>query len=344
MKKIAILAVSLFLVTTLCFGNALAEENLFIYSWTDYTSPEMLKKFEKETGIKVTLDTFDTNESLLAKLKAGGGGYDIVVPSHNFIPIFVDEGLLMEINAPELKGYENIMSKYKSPPWDPGNKYSIPWQTGTTSFSINTDVYKGDIDTYKIMFDPPPELQGKIAMFGSADEVIGMALIYLGFDQCNQSSDEMKKVMDLLMAQKPYVKVYNSDGILERLLSGDVALHMNWNGYALRVRNENPAIKYAYPKEGVMSWMDNLAVPKDAQNKENAIKFLEFMMQPENAGIQSNFARYANGIEGSAEFMDDELKAAPEINVPSNVNLIFSLACPEKSIKLYDKVWTKLKQ
>jgi len=343
MKTFKILLLS-FLSIVLFAGSSMAGEQLFLFNWTDYTSPDLIKKFEKETGIEVVLDTFDSNESLLAKLKAGGGGYDIVVPSHNFMPIFIKEGLVQKINATKLKGYQNIMDQHKSPPWDPGNVYSIPWQTGTTSFSINTEVYKGDYDTYKVLFDPPPELQGKIAMFNAPDEVIGMALLYLGYDQCNENPGQMKKVLELLMDQKKYVKVYNSDGILERLLSGDVAIHMNWNGYAMRARKQNPAFKYAYAKEGVISFMDNLTVPKDAQNKENAIKFIEFMMQPENAAMQSNFARYANGIKGSAKFMDEELRSAPEINIPSSARQIFIPSCSEKSIKLMDKVWTKLKQ
>ncbi len=326
-------------------GPAMAEGRLFIYNWTDYTSPELIKKFEKETGIKVTLDTFDTNETLLAKLKAGGGsGYDIVVPSHNFVPIMIQEGLLMPINARGLKGYENIIDNLKSPPWDPRNIYSIPWQHGTTSFNVDTAVYKGDINTYKVLFEPPPELQGKIGMFNSPDEVMAMALVYLGYEQCNEKSEEMKAVLDLLLKQKPYVKVYNSDGILERLVSGDAALHMNWNGYAMRSRNQKASLKYAYPVEGVVSWADNLVVPKDAKNKVSAIKFIEFMLQPENAGVQSNFARYANGIKGSAAFMDEELKTAPEMTVPAGIKSVFTPACSEKAIKLNDKVWTKLKQ
>ncbi len=326
-------------------GPAFAEGKLFLYNWTDYTSPDLIKKFESETGIKVTLDTFDTNETLLAKLKAGGGsGYDIVVPSHNFVPILIQEGLLMAINASKLRGYENITDAFKSPPWDPGNVYSIPWQNGTTSFDVDTAVYSGDINTYKILFEPPPELQGKVAMFNSADEVIQMALIYLGFPQCNEDPGQMKQVLNLLLKQKPYVKVYNSDGILERLVSGDVAIHMIWNGYAMRTRKQKHRIRYAYPVEGVVSWADNLVVPKDAGNKTSAIKFIEFMMQPENAGLQSNFARYANGIKGSEAFMDDELKNAPEMKVPDGVKSVFAMSCSEKSIKLYDKVWTKLKQ
>ncbi len=326
-------------------GLAHAEGKLYLYNWTDYTSPDLIAKFEKETAIKVTLDTFDSNETLLAKLKAGGGsGYDIVVPSHNFVPIMIKEGLLKEIKASELKGYDNIIDSLKSPPWDPGNVYSIPWQHGTTSFSVNTDVYKGDIDSFKVLFEPPTELQGKVAMFNSPDEVIAMALIYKGFPQCNEDAEQMKQVLDLLLSQKPHVKVYNSDGILERLVSGDAAMHMIWNGYAMRTRNQNGSIQYAYPKEGVVSWADNLVVPKDAKNAASAIKFIEFMLKPENAGLQSNFARYANGIKGSAAFMDEELKNAPEMAVPAGVEPVFTMSCSEKSIKLYDKVWTKLKQ
>lgn len=335
---------STLLVVGLWAGSALAQGQLFLYNWTDYTSPDLIKKFEKETGIKVTLDTYDSNETLLAKLKAGGGGYDIVVPSQNFVPIMIKEGLLQRINASRLKGYENIIDSLKGPPWDPENAYSVPWQNGTTAFSVDTEVYEGDINTYKILFEPPPELQGKIGMFGTPDEVIPMALIYLGFEQCNENPQEMKQVLELLLRQKPHVKVYNSDGILERLVSGDVAIHCNWNGYAMRARMQKPSIKYAYPVEGVLSWADSLVVPKDATNKENAIKFIEFMLQPENAAIQSNFARYANGIKGSEAFMDEELKTAPEMHVPAGIKRVFNMACSEKSIKLYDKVWTRLKQ
>ena len=344
MKKLHCLLLSL-LVIAMGAGSAMASGQLFIYNWTDYTSPDLLNKFEKETGIKVTLDTFDSNETLLAKLKTGGGsGYDIVVPSHNYVPILIQEGLLMKINAGKLKGYENIIDALKSPPWDPGNVYSIPWQHGTTSFAVDTAVYSGDINTYKILFEPPTELQGKVAMFNASGEVIEMALVYLGFPQCNEDSGQMKQVLDLLLNQKPHVKVYNSDGILERMVSGDVAIHMVWNGYAMRTRKQKTSIQYAYPVEGVLSWADNLVVPKDAGNKASAIKFIEFMMQPENAGLQTNFARYANGIKGSEAIIDEELKSAPEMKLPAGVESVFPMSCSEKSIKLYDKVWTKLKQ
>ncbi len=343
MKKLLGLAA---IATLVAMGGATARAGgeLFIYNWTDYTSPELIKKFSKETGISVTLDTYDSNETLLAKLKQGGTGYDIVVPTHNFIPILIKEGLIQKINASKLKGYENIEERWKSPPWDPGNAYTIPWQWGTTSFTVDTAVYKGDIDTYKVLFEPPPELQGKIGMFKAPDEVIPMAEIYLGLPLCNENPNDMKKVLALLEKQKPYVKVYNSDGILERLVSGDTALHTNWNGYSMRARKQRSTLRYAYPREGVMTWFDNIAVPATAKNYENALKFVAFMLQPENAAIQSNFAGYANGIKGSRAFMKEDLKAAPEMNPPPDMKSVFTKTCPEKAIKLADRVWTKLMQ
>ena len=321
-----------------------AEGELLLYNWTDYTSPELIAKFEAETGISVTLDTYDSNETLLAKLKQGSGGYDIVVPSHNFIEILIEEGLIQAINASALPGYGNIDQKWQGPPWDPGNVYTIPWQWGTTSFTVDTEVYGGDIDTYSVLFQPPAELQGSIGMFRAPDEVIAMAQVFLGLPLCNESPDDMRRVLDLLEQQKPHVKVYNSDGILERLISGDTAAHMNWNGYSLRARNEKASLRYAYPREGTLSWFDSIAVPAGAQNYDNALRFIAFMLEPENAAMQSNFAGYANGIAESNLFMSAELKAAPEVNAPADVKAVFSQTCPEAAIRLADRVWTKLQQ
>ena len=323
---------------------ARAAGELFIYNWTDYTSPELIKKFEAETGIKVTLDTYDSNETLLAKLKQGGGGYDIVVPTHNFVPIFIKEGLIQKIHAAKLPGYDNTEARWKSPNGEPGNEDSAPWQWGTTAFTVDGAVYPGEVNTYKVLFEPPPELQGKIGMFKAPDEVIPMAEIYLGVPLCNESPADMKRVLALLEGQKPYVKVYNSDGILERLVSGDTALHTNWNGYSLRARKQKPTLRYAFPREGVMTWFDNVTVPATARHYDNALRFVEFMLVPENAAIPSNFAGYSNGIAGSAQFMKDELKAAPEVNPPADMKAIFTRTCPEKAIKLADRVWTKLMQ
>ena len=234
MKKMVLTDLGL----ALSYSVALAEGDLFIYNWTDYTAPDLVKKFEKETGISVTLDTYDTNETLLAKLQSGAKGYDIVVPSHNFVEIFKSEGLLQPINASKLSNYNNLKANFQSPTWDKDNEYTVLWQWGTTSFTVNTGVYSGEINTYDVLFNPPSDLQGKIGMFKSADEVISMAQISLGLPLCSENPEEMQKVLELLKTQKQHVKTYNSDGILERLVSGDAAVHQNWNGYSIRARGE----------------------------------------------------------------------------------------------------------
>ena len=139
-------------ILTAAAGPAAAGEELFIYNWSDYTAPEILAKFEQETGIKVTLDVYDSNETLLAKLKAGNAAYDIVVPSHNFVPILIKDGLLQPIDAPKLGNYANIDDRWRNPEWDPGNRYTVPWMWGTTSFAVDTAVYKGPTDSAALLF------------------------------------------------------------------------------------------------------------------------------------------------------------------------------------------------
>ncbi len=324
--------------------SARAAGDLFIYNWTDYTSPDVIKKFEAETGIKVTLDTYDSNETLLAKLKSGGTGYDIVVVSSDFVPIFAKEGLIQKLDAPKMAGYSSIMDRWKSPPWDKDNQYTIPYDWGVTSFSVNTKQVKEPVDSLKTLFQPPEDAKGKVGMFGSPSEVISLAEVYLGMTPCQTDTGNMKKVSDLLEAQAPFVKVYNSDGIIDRQGSGETWIHEVWNGDSARARANNPDIKFIFPKEGVVGWMDNIAVPTSAKDPENAKKFVEFMMKPENSGLSSNFTHYASAITGAETAYDPALRDAPELKVPADLKIAFTPSCPEDAIKLMDRVWTKLKK
>ena len=323
---------------------ARAGGELFLYNWTDYTSPDLVKKFETETGVKVTLDTYDSNETLLAKLKSGSAGYDIVVVSSDFVPIFAKEGLIQKIDAAGMPGYGNILDRWRSPAWDKDNTYSIPYDWGVTSYSYNTKYVKEPADSLKLLFEPPEELKGKIGMLGSPSEVISLAEVYLGMPPCQTDTANMKKVSDLLDKQAPFVKVYNSDGIIDRQGSGETWMHQAWNGDAAKTRLNNPDIKFVFPKEGVTGWMDNIAVPTTAKNPENAKLFVQFMLKPENSAMSSNFTRYASALKGAEAFYDANLKEAPELNVPADEKIAFTPACPEAATKLADRVWTKLKK
>ncbi len=321
----------------------LAEGKLNIYNWGNYTSPELIEKFEAEYDVEVTLDGYDSNETMLAKVKEGGTGYDIVVPGDYMIKIMIQEGLLAEIKPNEMENFSNMDPKWVDVWWDEGRNYSVPWQWGTTSFTVDTEVYDGDINTLKLLFEPPAELQGRINMLNDMNDVINAGLRYLGYERCNGNVEELKEVTDLLLEAKQHWRTMDYSTI-EKLTSGDVDLSQNWNGAAMRAREQRPTLQYAYPVEGFTGWMDNVAVLADAPNMDNAKLFVNFIMAPENAALISNFARYANGIKGSEEFMDAEMLTAPEIVMPADAPTPdFVKPCPQETVDLYNRIWTRLK-
>ena len=325
-------------------GQAFAAGELHIYNWGNYTSPELVEKFEKAHDVKVTLDGYDSNETMLAKIKAGAAGYDIVVPGDYMVQIMIGEGLLAETNPSAMPNYKNVEARWKDVYWDSGRKYSVPWQWGTTSFGVNTAVYDGDIDTLAILFDPPEVLKGRINMLNDTNDVINAGLRYLGHPRCNKDKAQLKELSQLLLNAKQHWRTMDYSTI-EKLTSGDVDVSQNWNGASMRARKQIPTLKYAYPREGFTGWMDNVAVLKDAPNMANAKLFQDFIMDPENAALISNFARYANGVVGSDKFMDPEMTAAPEIIMPADAPAPeFVPPCDKEVVDLYNKIWTNLKK
>jgi spermidine/putrescine transport system substrate-binding protein len=331
----------------LCVAPHLAAADsgqLHIYNWTDYTSDEMVKKFEAETGIKVTIDTYDSNETALAKLSSGAAGYDVMIISNDFVPIFVKQKLFQEVDAGSMPNFKNLDPKWQKRPWDPDAKYTVPWVWGTTSYSVDTAVYKGPIDSLKPLFEPPAQLKGKVGMFGSPSEVMSLALVYLGKKQCNTNPADLKQLDALLKKQKPFVKVYNSDGIVERQVAGETVMHEQWSGKALATRVQKSTVRYVYPKEGVVGWMDNVAVPTSAPNLENAKKFLNFLMDPKNIALQQKSTGYQSAVMGSNKYLPPELGESPEFNPPEGLKIIFAPSCPQKATRAYDRIWTSLRQ
>ena len=341
LKRSFIAMVSALLAST---GIAFAEGELQIYNWGNYTNPDVIKKFEEKYQVKVTVTDYDSNDTALAKIRQGGHGFDIAVPSQNYLPIWISEGLLLETNPGQMENAKNLAPEWKDPEFDKGRKYSVPWQLGTIGISVNTDIYKGPLDTWAVVFDVPAELKGKINVVPEMNDVIASAIAYVGGEYCTSNLQTMKKVRDLLVnAKKDWIAMEYST--VEKMTAGDYAATLDWNGASLRSRLANPAIRYIQPKEGMVLWSDNLVVLKDAKNVENAKLFQNFIMDPEMAAGLSAFARYGNGIAGSDAFMPADMKGAEELAVPSYVkNIAYSRACPPESQELYTKIWTELQK
>jgi len=324
---------------------AQAEGELQLFNWGDYTSPELLAKFEKETGIKVTVTDYDSNDTALAKIEAGGAGFDLVVPSANYVPIYVEKGLVQELDLSKIPNHKNIAPEWLNVDYDPGRKYSIPWQWGTTGVAVNQKLYSGDINTSAIWLDPPPELVGKVNVTPEMNDVLAMATMYMGGEFCSDDAELMKKVRDKLIEAKP--KWLSMDyGMTEKMSNNDVMASLYWNGAIFRARLANPDVKYGYPKEGYPLWMDQVMLLSDAKNVEEAYKFLDFIALPENAAMISAYARYANGIAGSEPFMPEDMKTAPEIVIPAELVSAghFLSTCTGKGQEYITAIWTELQK
>lgn len=324
---------------------ASAEGALNIYNWGNYISPDMIKKFEKEYDVKVTVTDYDSNDTALAKVRQGGTGFDIAIPSQTFIPIWIKEGLIQETDPAKMENFKNVAPEWANPDFDPDRKYSVPWAWGTIGVVVNTDTYKGPADSWGIIFDTPDELKGKVNVVPEMNDVIFAAIKYVGGEQCTDDKAVLKKVRDTLVAAKPnwIAMEYNT---IEKMGAGDFKATSDWNGSALRQRLANPAIHYSYPKEGYGLWSDNVVVLKEAKNVENAKLFQNFMMDPENAAMNSAFHRYANGIAGSDKFMPDDMKDAPEVVIPEAEKSRGELQrlCDPDVQALYTKIWTELQK
>ncbi|MBA3043041.1 MAG: extracellular solute-binding protein [Alphaproteobacteria bacterium] len=331
------------LIASATFAHAEGELNIF--NWGNYTNPELIKKFEEKFKVKVTLTDYDSNDTALAKIRQGGHGFDIVVPSASAMPIFIGEGLLLESRPDQLENFKNIDPQWVDVPFDPGRHYSVPWQWGTTGVAVDKSVYAGDPNTSAIFLDPPAELVGKVNVVPEMSDVMHLAVTYAGGEPCTGDMEVLKKVRDLLVAAKP--KWISMDyGTVEKYTKGDLAASVDWNGATFRGRLANPNIVYGYPKEGYPIWMDNASILKDAKNVDNAKLFLNFIMEPENAALISAFARYANGVKGSDAFMPEDMKTAPEVNIPESAKAAgkFNLACKPEVQEIYTKIWTEIQK
>lgn len=319
---------------------------LNFYTWSDYFPEELIPKFKEDTGITLNIDYYDTNESLEAKLRASDGtGYDVVVPSDYMVQILKDDGLLMEIDTTSFPNGGNIAPEFVDVYFDEGRMYSAPYLYGTTGFVFDSAVIPEAEwpDSWADYFNPPAAAGG-VGIMNDMVEGVNSALRVTGGEFCTTNGEELQAAQDLLLSFKPSVGTINSDGIIERVGSGEEAMAMMWNGAAYRAMQERPSVQYVYPTEGMALWQDNFVVPIGAANVDQAKTFINWMMDPENMAIAVNAQGYASGITGTDDLMDPALKASSAITMPEGYTGAKPVPpCNNEELGNYSKIWETFK-
>ncbi|AOK57174.1 extracellular solute-binding protein [Burkholderia stagnalis] len=321
---------------------------LHFANWPDYFPSSLLAKFQKETGIKATLDTYDSDATLLTKLQAGGGSYDVVVAGDYYVPVLANGGLLTKLDKSKLPNLANVKPEYRHPTFDPGRDYAMPYTIVLTGISYDSARVPGGKldDSWKSFFEPAEALRGQVADLDVQEELYMAASWYLGQNECTESAADAKRVLGVLMKQKPYVKVYSNDGTVDRIASRQVIVEQNWNGASVRAQKILPSVRFAYPREGVRLFMDSLLIPARAKNVSEAYTFINWMMKPENIAVVSNALKYDNAISGAEKFMEPALLANPAVVTPAALKgrLKPFQMCSAAAVTLRNKVWAKLKE
>jgi spermidine/putrescine transport system substrate-binding protein len=332
------------LLVLLSFGIFAFGNVLYVYNWSEYMPQSVIQAFQKETGIRVYYSTYDSNEAMYAKVKTDqSSSYDILVPSTYFVNKMSKEGMLAVIDVSKLSNYKNLDESLLHQPFDPDNKYSVPYLWGSTGISFNARVLgEGAIKSWEDLWSE--KYKKSLLLTDDLREVFGMALKTLGYSANTQNPQEIAKAYEKLKLLMPNVKLYNSESPKEFYLGEEVAAGMNFNGENYMANLESPDIHYVYPKEGILLWMDSLVIPANAKNVENAHKFIDFLLRPEIAKEISEEVGYASPNMVAIELLDDEVRNNPII-YPTKEDLKnseFQVDLGE-ALSLYESYWEQLK-
>ncbi len=322
---------------------------LFVYNWEEYIHPDTIPNFEKEFGVKVTYDTYPGNEQLLAKLQAGGARYDVVFPTHNFVPIHVAQGLLAPLNHENIPDLKNVVPRFRNTSVDPGNKYTVPYLWGMTALAHNTKYTKDDpnMGSWALFFESGPKrYSGKLGFTDEREEVIATALAYLGYSVNSLNKNELMEAGKLLMKTKPHVKAfYPGADETKAMITEDVIVGHMWNGEVVKAHRKNPAVEWLLPKEGGTAWFDNMAIGKDAPHKFTAETFINYMLRPDVSARNSDEGGYATPNQVAIKkYVPVEIAQDPGI-YPTDKELArleFLAVLPDEILPIYDDIWTRL--
>ncbi|ANZ42932.1 ABC transporter substrate-binding protein [Lentzea guizhouensis] len=322
--------------------NLKDELKLNFYNWTDYIAKDTLPGFQTATGIQVTYDNFSTNDEMEAKIASGSAGYDLVVPSDNFLRRFLRSGLLQPLDHSSLPNLKNLEKRFVEADYDAGNKYSVPWAWGTTGLAYSKSQIGGDVTGFAA-YDLP-NAQGRSTILDEARDGMALGLLKLGHDPNTTDPEQIDDAANFLLSLKKKLGQITSD-VIEPLTSGQVRLAQAYSGDAFQARETSEDVAYAIPAEGGLSYVDLLVIPKDAPHAENAHKFIDFILGAETGAALSNAVRYGSPNAAAKPLIDKELLDDPLV-YPSEEQLKklpFTKDLGGDVEARYADAWTKVK-
>lgn len=354
--------VSLALGGLLASTSAQAETTLRIYNWSDYIAEDTIANFEKETGIKVVYDVFDSNETLEAKLLSGRSGYDIVVPTAHFLSKQIKAGAFQKLDKSQLPNMSHLdpilMQQLQKA--DPGNEYAVPYLWGTNGIGYNEKKVKeilgedAPVDSLQLVLEPKyAEKLAKcgIAMLDSGDEIFPLVLNYMGLPGESTNAADYTKAAEKLKTVRPYIKYFHSSRYISDLANGDICVAVGYSGDVLQAAaraeeaGNGQVIKYSIPKEGSLLWFDMMAIPADAKEPKAALTFINYILRPEVIAPISNYVAYANPNKDAKPLVDEAITNNPGVYPSEEVlkTLWVSDVLPQKVLRAMTRAWTKVK-
>ena len=338
-----------------------AEKVVNVYNWSDYIEPTVLDEFTRETGVKVNYEVMDSNELLETKLVVGRTGYDVVVPSANFLARQIKSGIYQKLDKSKLDNLKNLdpdITK-RLEVFDPGNEHAVNYMWGTSGVAYNEEAIKAampdaPVDSFAMFWNP--KVVSKFAKCGvsvldAPSEVIGTVLIYLGKDANSENPEDLKAAEKVLVSVRPYIRLINSSKYIEDLANGEICLALGWSGDTLQARDraaeaQKPfTIKYNIPKEGAVMFFDSMAIPADASHVKNAHLFINYMLRAEVAAKNSNFISFANSNAASWPLVSAEVKNNPGIFPTPEMmpKLVPDLPESAEFTRILTRTWTRFR-
>jgi len=323
--------------------RAAEEPKLNFYNWDTYIGETTLADFQAATGIEAKMDLYADNDELFAKLKEGNPGYDVIIPTNDYVERMLVAGMLEPLDHGKIPNMANLDPAFQDAAFDPGRKHSMPYMWGTIGIGYRKSKFDTPPDSWSLLYESD-QASGKIALLGDATAVLGSGLKYLGYSFNSTNPAEIAEVEALIIKQKPHIKVFAEDNGQDLLLSGEVDATQEWNGDILQVMAEDDDISFVVPKEGGELWQDCLCIPKGAPHPDNAHAFINFVLDAEAGAAIAEFIQYATANKAARALLPAEYNENPAIFPPDDVIARCEppLYLGEAAQRLYEEAWTRV--